>query len=102
MSLVGPRPLLMKYLALYTPEEARRHEVQPGVTGWAQVNGRTAISWSQKFSYDVWYVDHATFWIDLRILLTTLKKIFKHEEVVTPGVATNDVFQGDVSRDPER
>jgi lipopolysaccharide/colanic/teichoic acid biosynthesis glycosyltransferase len=81
MSLVGPRPLLMEYLPLYTAEQSRRHEVRPGVTGWAQVNGRNAISWEEKFRLDLWYVDNQSFWLDLRILLVTLKKVFVREGV---------------------
>ncbi|MFD1707482.1 sugar transferase [Siminovitchia sediminis] len=81
LSLVGPRPLLMEYLDLYTPEQARRHEVKPGITGWAQVNGRNAISWEEKFDLDVWYVDNRTFWLDLKILLLTILKVFKSEGI---------------------
>lgn len=81
MSLVGPRPLLVEYLPLYTPEQARRHEVRPGITGWAQVNGRNAITWDEKFKLDVWYVDHASLWLDFRILFMTLKKVFFREGI---------------------
>jgi len=81
MSLVGPRPLLMEYLPLYTPEQARRHEVRPGITGWAQVNGRNAITWDEKFELDVWYVDHVSFWLDIKILCLTLKKVFSREGI---------------------
>lgn len=81
MSLVGPRPLLMEYLPLYDEFQKRRHEVKPGITGWAQVNGRNAISWEQKFNYDVWYVDHRTFWLDLKILFLTVKKVFIREGI---------------------
>src|SRR5215813_13957247 len=81
MSLVGPRPLLMKYLERYTPEQMRRHEVKPGITGWAQVNGRNAISWEEKFSFDVWYVEHQAFWLDLKIIALTAWKILKREGI---------------------
>lgn len=81
MALVGPRPLLPQYLPLYSPQQARRHEVRPGITGWAQVNGRNAISWQQKFEYDVWYVDHLSFLVDIKILFFTLKKVFKREGI---------------------
>jgi lipopolysaccharide/colanic/teichoic acid biosynthesis glycosyltransferase len=84
MSLVGPRPLLMDYLPLYSPEQTRRHAVHPGITGWAQVNGRNAISWEQKFAYDVWYVDHFSPWLDLRILLMTAAKVVRRSGV-SPG-----------------
>jgi lipopolysaccharide/colanic/teichoic acid biosynthesis glycosyltransferase len=94
MSLVGPRPLLMEYLPLYTPEQARRHEVRPGITGWAQVNGRNAISWEEKFRLDVWYVDHRSFALDLRILLRTIRKVFSREGVTEPGQATVTFFKG--------
>ena len=80
MSLVGPRPLLMKYLDRYTPEQARRHEVKPGITGWAQVNGRNAISWEDKFKLDVWYVDNQSFWLDMKVLCLTILKILRREE----------------------
>jgi lipopolysaccharide/colanic/teichoic acid biosynthesis glycosyltransferase len=94
MSLVGPRPLLMEYLPLYTPEQARRHEVRPGVTGWAQVNGRNALSWEEKFRLDVWYVDHRSLWLDLKILLLTLKKVFVREGISAAGEATMPRFSG--------
>lgn len=81
MSLVGPRPLLMDYMPLYNDVQKRRHEVKPGITGWAQVNGRNAISWEQKFDYDVWYVDHRTFWLDIKILFLTVKKVFIREGI---------------------
>ena len=97
MSLVGPRPLLMRYLPLYTPEQARRHDVRPGITGWAQINGRNAISWEQKFEYDVWYVDHCALWLDLRILLVTLLKVLKREGISADGEATMPEFVGDVT-----
>lgn len=94
MSLVGPRPLLMEYLPLYTPEQARRHEVRPGITGWAQINGRNAISWEEKFALDVWYVDNRTFWLDIKILLLTLKKVFVREGISQEGQATAEKFGG--------
>ncbi len=81
LSFVGPRPLLMDYLSLYDKEQSRRHDVKPGITGWAQVNGRNAISWEEKFKYDVWYVDNRTFWLDIKILALTVKKVFKSEGV---------------------
>jgi len=94
MSLVGPRPLLMRYLPLYTPEQARRHAVRPGVTGWAQVNGRNAISWEQKFAYDVWYVDNLSLWLDLKILGLTVRKIVVREGISQAGQATMEEFRG--------
>jgi lipopolysaccharide/colanic/teichoic acid biosynthesis glycosyltransferase len=94
MSLVGPRPLLMDYLELYTPEQARRHEVKPGITGWAQVNGRNAITWEQKFALDVWYVDHQSLWLDVRILALTAWKVLKREGISPPGSVTMERFSG--------
>ena len=94
MSLVGPRPLLMEYLPLYSPRQARRHEVRPGITGWAQVNGRNAISWEEKFEFDVWYVDHQSFALDLRILAMTLMRVFRGGDINQPGVATMTRFIG--------
>jgi lipopolysaccharide/colanic/teichoic acid biosynthesis glycosyltransferase len=94
MSLVGPRPLLMQYLERYSPEQIRRHEVLPGITGWAQVNGRNALTWEQKFQLDVWYVDHWSFWLDLRILLMTLLKVLRREGISQPGHATAEEFMG--------
>jgi sugar transferase EpsL len=94
MSLVGPRPLLMHYLPLYTPEQARRHEVRPGITGWAQVNGRNALSWEDKFALDVWYVDNHTFWLDVKIIFLTVWKIVKREAINQPGQATMAPFEG--------
>jgi sugar transferase EpsL len=94
MSLVGPRPLLMQYLDRYTPEQARRHEARPGITGWAQVNGRNAISWEERFALDVWYVDNVSFGLDLRILLATVGKIVKREGVSQAGHATMTEFTG--------
>jgi len=94
ISLVGPRPLLMRYLSRYTPEQARRHEVKPGITGWAQINGRNAISWEQKFKFDVWYVDNHTFWLDLKIILFTAVKVLKREGISQKGMATMEEFRG--------
>lgn len=94
MSLVGPRPLLMEYLPLYTPEQARRHEVRPGVTGWAQVNGRNAISWEEKFALDVWYVEHQSFWLDMKILGMTVMRVLKREGVSATGEVTVSKFKG--------
>lgn len=94
MSLVGPRPLLMEYLDLYTPEQARRHEVRPGVTGWAQVNGRNAISWEEKFKLDVWYVDNRSLWLDIKILFMTVKKVIVREGISAEGEATMSKFEG--------
>jgi lipopolysaccharide/colanic/teichoic acid biosynthesis glycosyltransferase len=94
MSLVGPRPLLMAYLGRYTPEQARRHEVKPGITGWAQVNGRNALSWKEKFALDVWYVDHRTFVLDLRILWLTLLRVISRSGISTQGHATMQEFMG--------
>lgn len=94
MSLVGPRPLLMAYLERYSQEQARRHEVLPGMTGWAQVNGRNAITWEQKFALDVWYVDHWSLWLDLKILALTLWKTVRREGISPPGLATVEEFKG--------
>ncbi len=94
MALVGPRPLLMEYLPLYTKEQARRHDVRPGITGWAQVNGRNAISWEEKFEFDVWYVDNRTFRLDLTILWRTFAKVFKREGISHEGQATMEKFNG--------
>ena len=99
MSLVGPRPLLMEYLPLYSPEQARRHEVRPGVTGWAQINGRNALSWEEKFRLDVWYVDNQSFWLDLKILALTVKKVFVREGISAAGEVTAAKFTG--SREDE-
>jgi sugar transferase EpsL len=92
MSLVGPRPLLTEYLQHYTPEQARRHNVKPGITGWAQVSGRNEVSWAQKFALDVWYVDHQTFWLDLRIICMTLWKVLKREGISQKGHVTIEKF----------
>lgn len=94
MSLVGPRPLLMGYLPLYNEKELRRHEVRPGITGWAQVNGRNAISWEDKFKYDIWYVDHLSLFLDIRILWMTLKKVVFRDGISAPGEATMPFFTG--------
>ena len=94
MSLVGPRPLLMRYLPLYTKEQARRHEVRPGVTGWAQINGRNAISWDDKFKLDVWYVDNRSLWLDIKILCLTVKKVFIKEGISAEGEVTMPYFEG--------
>jgi len=94
MSWVGPRPLLIAYLDRYSPEQNRRHDVLPGITGWAQVNGRNAISWDDKFKLDVWYVDHRTFWLDIKILFMTIGKVLKRESINAPGEATSGEFMG--------
>lgn len=94
MSLVGPRPLLMQYLSRYTPQQARRHEVWPGITGWAQVNGRNALRWEEKFALDVWYVDHQSLWLDAKILGMTVWQVFKREGINQPGQATMEEFLG--------
>ena len=101
LSFVGPRPLLMQYLNRYTPEQARRLEVKPGLTGWAQVNGRNAISWEDKFKYDVWYVDNANFWLDLKIMALTFMKVFKAEGISSEGAATMPEFMGSRGEDGE-
>lgn len=98
MSLVGPRPLLMEYLPLYTPEQARRHEVRPGVTGWAQVNGRNAIGWEVKFALDVWYVDHQSLWLDIKILWLTVKKVLVRDGISAAGEVTMSKFTGSPSK----
>jgi lipopolysaccharide/colanic/teichoic acid biosynthesis glycosyltransferase len=94
MSLVGPRPLLMEYLPLYSPRHARRHEVRPGITGWTQVNGRNALSWVEKLDLDVWYVDHRSAWLDARILAATVAAVFTRRGVSQPGQATMERFRG--------
>ena len=94
MSLVGPRPLLMEYLPLYSPEQARRHDVRPGITGWAQVNGRNALSWEEKFKLDGWYVDHRSLWLDIRILWLTVRKVLVREGINADGEATMSKFTG--------
>jgi len=94
MSLVGPRPLLVEYLPLYSQEQARRHNVKPGITGWAQVNGRNAISWQLKFELDIWYVDNQNFWLDLKILILTIKKVFVQADISADGEVTMSKFTG--------
>ena len=94
MSLVGPRPLLMEYLPLYSAEQRRRHDVRPGITGWTQVNGRNALSWESKFDLDVWYVDHRSFWLDLKILAMTAGRVFSGSGVSKEGFATTEKFRG--------
>lgn len=99
MSMVGPRPLLMKYLERYTPEQARRHEVKPGITGWAQINGRNAISWEEKFALDVWYVDNQSLWLDTKILAITIWKVFRREGISAEGEATMPEFIGNYGQE---
>jgi lipopolysaccharide/colanic/teichoic acid biosynthesis glycosyltransferase len=94
MSLVGPRPLLMEYLPLYSPEQSRRHDVRPGITGWAQVNGRNAISWTRKFELDVWYVDRHNLWLDVKIIVMTIRRALERDGISAPGSATADKFEG--------
>lgn len=94
MSLVGPRPLLPEYLPLYDAQQARRHEVKPGITGWAQVNGRNAVTWEERFKLDVWYVDHCSFWLDLKILVLTVWRVFQAQGISQPGCATMLRFTG--------
>ncbi len=94
MSFVGPRPLLMEYLPLYSKEQSRRHEVRPGITGWAQINGRNTVSWNDKFKLDVWYVDNCSLWLDMKILLLTLKKVLMREGISAEGEATTKTFRG--------
>lgn len=94
MALIGPRPLLIQYLPLYTKEQARRHDVRPGITGWAQVNGRNAISWTKKFELDIWYVDHCSFLLDMKILFLTIKKVFVREGISQEGQVTMEFFTG--------
>lgn len=95
MSLIGPRPLLVQYLPLYSATQARRHEVRPGITGWAQVNGRNAISWRQKFEYDIWYIDHLSLSLDIKIFFLTVKKVFIREGISADGQVTTTAFKGD-------
>jgi sugar transferase EpsL len=99
MSLVGPRPLLMEYLARYTPDQARRHELKPGMTGWAQINGRNAISWEEKFQLDLWYVEHQSFRLDLKIILLTVWLVFRRCDIQSPDHATMPEFRGTISKD---
>lgn len=94
MALIGPRPLLPQYLPLYSPEQARRHEVRPGISGWAQCHGRNAISWAEKFKLDVWYVDHCTLWTDLRVIFLTIKGVLKREGISKEGEVTTVAFNG--------
>ena len=94
MSLVGPRPLLMEYLPLYSPEQYRRHAARPGVTGWAQVNGRNALGWEEKFELDVWYVDNRSFWLDLKVIFLTIKKVVVREGISAEGEVTMSKFTG--------
>ena len=99
MSIVGPRPLLMQYLGRYTPEQARRHEVSPGITGWAQVNGRNAISWENKFKLDVWYVDNWSLWLDVKIVAMTVMKVLKRDGISQDGEATMEEFNPQIDAD---
>jgi sugar transferase EpsL len=99
MSLVGPRPLLVQYLERYSPEQMRRHDVLPGITGWAQVNGRNVLTWEEKFALDVWYVDNWSFWLDIKILFLTVWKVFKREGISQPGHATAEEFMGNQERE---
>jgi lipopolysaccharide/colanic/teichoic acid biosynthesis glycosyltransferase len=99
MSLVGPRPLLIEYLPLYNAEQARRHEVLPGLTGWAQINGRNALSWQDRFRLDVWYVDHVSFWLDIKILALSVLKVVRREGINMPGQATTEYFSGNPPED---
>ena len=101
MSLVGPRPLLIEYLPLYTPEQARRHEVRPGITGLAQVNGRNTISWEEKFKLDVWYLEHQSIWLDVQILILTLKRVFQSHGISADGEATMPKFRGNTKNNTE-
>ena len=94
MSFIGPRPLLMQYLPLYTTEQTRRHDVKPGISGWAQINGRNSLSWDDKFRLDTWYVNHQSFWLDLRIFVITIWKVISHEGISSAGQATTDPFIG--------
>lgn len=99
MSLVGPRPLLMEYLSRYTPNQARRHEVRPGITGWAQVHGRNAIAWERKFELDLYYVDHFSLWLDLKILAMTVVQVFRRQGISAQGQATMPVFTGSIQKE---
>jgi sugar transferase EpsL len=100
MSLVGPRPLLMQYLERYSPEQARRHDVLPGITGWAQINGRNALTWNEKFKLDIWYVDHWSLWLDIKIIILTVVKVLKREGINQPGQATAEEFMGNHDNQP--
>lgn len=97
MSLVGPRPLLLEYLPLYDAEQRRRHDALPGITGWAQINGRNALSWDEKFKLDVWYVDNQSFWLDIKILLMTIKKVVARDGIAADGHVTTHLFKGNIS-----
>lgn len=94
MALIGPRPLLVKYLSLYSPEQARRHEVRPGISGWAQCHGRNAISWTEKFKLDVWYVDHCTLWTDIKVIFITIKNVLMRKDINSATAATMEAFNG--------
>lgn len=94
MALIGPRPLVPEYLPLYSKEQMRRHEVRPGISGWAQCHGRNTISWSQKFEYDVWYVDHLTFWTDIKVVFITIKKVLAREDIAKEGMVSMEPFNG--------
>ena len=94
MALIGPRPLMPKYLPLYSPEQARRHEVRPGISGWAQCHGRNNITWAKKFELDVWYVDHLSFWVDIKTIFLTIKKVLSREDISKEGMATTEAFNG--------
>ena len=94
MALIGPRPLLVQYLPLYSPEQARRHEVRPGISGWAQCHGRNAISWDEKFKLDVWYVDHCTIWTDIKVIFITIKNVLMRKDISSATSATMEVFTG--------
>ena len=94
MSLIGPRPLLVQYLPLYSPEQARRHEVRPGISGWAQCHGRNAISWTEKFKFDVWYVDHCTLWTDIQVIFITIKNVLMRKDINSATAATMEYFNG--------
>jgi len=96
MSLVGPRPLLVEYLPLYSKEQSRRHDAKPGITGWAQINGRNAISWQEKFELDIWYIDHQSFWLDMKILFLTVKKVFSQADINASGEVTMSKFTGNL------
>jgi lipopolysaccharide/colanic/teichoic acid biosynthesis glycosyltransferase len=102
MSLVGPRPLLLEYLPLYSLEQIRRHDVRPGITGWAQVNGRNAISWDDKFALDIWYVDNQSFFLDIKILCLTMLKVLGREDISAPGDVTMPIFEGKINEDELR
>ena len=95
MALIGPRPLLVQYLPLYSPEQARRHEVRPGISGWAQCHGRNAISWTEKFKLDVWYVDHCTLWTDIRVIFITIKNVLMRKDINSATAATMEAFNGE-------